>query len=149
MKEKIKHLIEVFDIKKFIKFGMIGVLNTLVDFIVYTIAYYLICKATGYVPNTVGNPFWITAVAQAIAFVTAALNSFVLNKIWTFEKKNKVTKQEATRAVVTNIGYYVVSLILIRGVAAIFHIPDTIAKLPATCCMILYNYLMNKFWVFK
>ena len=32
MKEKILHLIEVFDLKRFIKFGLIGVLNTLVDF---------------------------------------------------------------------------------------------------------------------
>ena len=35
MKEKILHLIEVFDLKRFIKFGLIGVLNTLVDFVVF------------------------------------------------------------------------------------------------------------------
>ena len=35
MKEKILHLIEVFDLKRFIKFGFIGVLNTLVDFVVF------------------------------------------------------------------------------------------------------------------
>ncbi len=149
MKEKIKHLIVVFDIRKFIKFGIIGVLNTLVDVGVFFVAYRLICAGAGFPPNGTDNPAWITAVTQAISFVTAALNSFVWNKLWTFQKKNRVTKQEATRYIVTNVGYYIVSLLLIRGVASLFHVPDTIAKLPATCCMILYNYLMNKFWVFQ
>ena len=30
MMEKLKHLLKVFDLRKFIKFGLIGVLNTLV-----------------------------------------------------------------------------------------------------------------------
>ena len=37
MKEKIIYLIQVFDLKKFLKFGMIGVLNTLVDFAVFIV----------------------------------------------------------------------------------------------------------------
>ena len=35
MNEKLVHLIQVFDLKKFMKFGLIGVLNTLVDFAVF------------------------------------------------------------------------------------------------------------------
>lgn len=149
MKEKIKHLILVFDIRKFIKFGTIGVLNTLVDAAVFFVAYRLVCSGAGLAPNGISNPTWVTAVAQAIAFVTASLNSFVWNKRWTFEKRGKVSRQEAVRFLVTNIGYYLVSLFLIRGVATLFGVPDTVAKLPATLCMIFYNYLMNKFWVFR
>lgn len=149
MKERIKRLIEAFDIKKFMKFGLIGVLNTVVDVVVFFLVFRLICAAAGYDPKATDLPFWMTAAAQAISFVAAALNSFLWNKSWTFEKKNKVTRREATRFLVTNVGYYVVSLLLIRAVAALFGVPDTVAKLPATCCMILYNYLMNKFWVFQ
>ena len=35
MREKLVHLIQVFDLKKFMEFGLIGVLNTLVDFAVF------------------------------------------------------------------------------------------------------------------
>ena len=35
MREKIVRLIEVFDPKRFVKFGLIGVLNALVDFCVF------------------------------------------------------------------------------------------------------------------
>lgn len=149
MKKKLRYLIEVFDVRKFIKFGMIGVLNTLVDVAVFAVALRVLCAAAGYDSNAADLPLWLTAVAQAISFVTASLNSFLWNKRWTFEKKNRVTRQEAVRFIVTNVGYYLVSLFLIRSVASLFHVSDKIAKLPATCCMILYNYLMNKFWVFK
>ena len=149
MREKIKHLLEVFDLRKFIKFGLIGVLNTIVDLVVFYIAHRLICLGMGLSADALDNPAWLTAVAQAISFVVANVHSFIWNKFWTFQKRNRVTKKEAGRYVVTSVGYYLLSLVLIRAVAAVFHVPDTIAKLPATCCMILYNYLMNKFWVFK
>ena len=149
MREKLKNLIVVFDVRKFIKFGTIGVLNTLVDAAVFFVVYRILCTGAGLPPSGTDNPAWVTAVAQAVAFVTASLNSFLWNKRWTFEKRNKLTRREVVRAVVTNVGYYLVSLLLIRGVAALFQVPDTVAKLPATLCMIFYNYLMNKFWVFR
>ena len=149
MREKLKALIVAFDIKKFIKFGTIGVLNTAVDAAVFFMAYRLICSGAGLDPRAMGNPAWVTAAAQAIAFVVASLNSFLWNKSWTFEKRGKITRREAVRFLVTNLGYYLVSLLLIRGMATLFGVPDTVAKLPATLCMIFYNYLMNKFWVFQ
>lgn len=149
MKEKLKRLIEAFDIKKFIKFGLIGVLNTVVDMVVFYIAYRLLCSGAGLDANATGNPGWVTAVAQAISFVVAAIHSFIWNKLWTFEKRDRVTRREAVRYIVTNLGYYLLSLVLIRAVASLFHVSDPVAKIPATCCMILYNYLMNKFWVFQ
>ena len=149
MKEKAKALIVAFDIKKFIKFGTIGVLNTLVDAAVFFVVYRLLCTWAGLDISAAGNPTWVTAAAQAVAFVTASLNSFLWNKRWTFEKKGKVTRQEAVRFLVTNVGYYLVSLLLIRGVANLFGVSDVVAKLPATLCMILYNYLMTKLWVFR
>ena len=149
MKEKILHLIEVFDLKRFIKFGFIGVLNTLVDFVVFYLLNRFVIKDGPTLvllgATIVAGPY----ISNAISYVVANIHSFIWNKFWTFQKRNRVTKKEAGRYVVTSVGYYLLSLVLIRAVAAVFHVPDTIAKLPATCCMILYNYLMNKFWVFK
>ena len=65
MKEKAKALIVAFDIKKFIKFGTIGVLNTLVDAAVFFVVYRLLCTWAGLDISAAGNPTWVTAAAQA------------------------------------------------------------------------------------
>lgn len=148
MKEKLQRLLAVFEPRKFIKFGLIGVLNTLVDVIVFYFVYRLLCMGTGLDPDTLNVPGWVAAAAQAVSFLVAALNSFIWNKLWTFEKKGKPTGREVVRSLVTNLGYYLLSLALISLISRLFLLPATTAKLPATCVMFLYNYLMNKFWVF-
>lgn len=149
MKNKLKRLLDAFDPRRFVKFGLIGVLNTLVDLIVFYFVYRLFCAGAGLDPDGLQNPSWVAAAAQAVSFVVAALNSFVWNKLWTFEKRGKPTGREIFRYLVTNLGYYLLSLGLIGLISRIFLLPATTAKLPATCIMLLYNYLMNKFWVFK
>ena len=59
---------------QFVKFAVVGVANTLIDWLVYYgLIFYII-------PD--GRP-----TAKAISFVVAVINSFVLNSIWTFRKE--------------------------------------------------------------
>lgn len=134
MKEKILYLIEIFDIRKFIKFGTIGVLNTLVDLG----SYYVINKMIGVGPY----------LSQVLSFIIAALNSFLFNKFWTFEKRNPVTRREAGRYLVTNIGYLTCSLLFMRVFIGVFALDPFVAKFPTAVFMVMFNYLMAKFWVF-
>src|SRR3981081_721191 len=55
---------------QFVKFGIVGVSNTLLTFIVYT----LLLKVFG---------VWYLA-ASAIGFAVGAVNGFLLNRRWTF-----------------------------------------------------------------
>lgn len=159
MKEKILTLIEAFDIKKFLKFGLIGVLNTLVDFVVfYVLDKYLIGGGPTVVllgMTLVMGPY----ISNFISYVIANIHSFVWNKLWTFKKKDKITRQEALRYILTSIGYVAVSTvclaIFMAALEAVplpaFLSPDSIpmlAKIPTAGITIFYNYLMNKFWVF-
>lgn len=57
-------------LEQFIKFGLVGVTNTLLTFVVFTI----LTKAFG---------VWYVA-ASAAGFVVGASNGFVLNRRWTF-----------------------------------------------------------------
>jgi putative flippase GtrA len=57
-------------IVQFVKFGIVGVSNTLIAFAVYT----LLLKGFG---------VWYLA-ASAIGFVVGAINGFLLNRRWTF-----------------------------------------------------------------
>ncbi|MEY8403014.1 GtrA family protein [Oscillospiraceae bacterium 44-34] len=160
MKEKIIYLIQVFDLKKFLKFGMIGVLNTLVDFAVFFVMDRWVI-GEGPVLVLLG-----TAVAtglylsNAIAYVIANIHSFLWNKFWTFQKRDKITKGEAARYLVTSAGYLIISTVSLAVCTRILTLPlfaglvpenwvNLMAKLPTAVVTIFYNYLMNKFWVFK
>lgn len=160
MKEKLIHLIQVFDLRKFLKFGVIGVLNTLVDFAVfYLMDRWVIGEGPTLVllGTTVASGLYIS---NAIAYVTANIHSFVWNKFWTFQKRDKVSRKEAGRYLATSAGYLLISSLSLAVFTHLFSAPflarivpggwvNMLAKLPTASITIFYNYLMNKFWVFQ
>ena len=160
MREKIVRLIEVFDPKRFVKFGLIGVLNTLVDFCVFFLMDRWVIGAGPTLAllgmTVVAGPY----ISNAVAYVVANINSFVWNKLWTFEKRDRVTGGEAGRYLATSAGYVLISTVSLAVCIRILSLPviaplvpegwtNLLAKLPTACVTIFYNYLMNKFWVFK
>lgn len=160
MKEKIIHLIQVFDLKKFLKFGIIGVLNTLVDFVVF---YAMDRWVIGEGPTLALLGMTIVAgpyISNFISYVVANVHSFLWNKFWTFQKKDKITSGEAARYLMTSVGYLLISTVSLAVFIRVFSLPvfvglvpenwiNLLAKLPTAVVTIFYNYLMNKFWVFK
>ena len=160
MREKIVRLIEVFDPKRFVKFGLIGVLNTLVDFCVFFVMDRWVIGAGPTLAllgmTVVAGPY----ISNAVAYVVANINSFVWNKLWTFERRDRVTRGEAARYLLTSAGYVLISTVSLAVCIRILSLPviaplvpqgwtNLLAKLPTACVTIFYNYLMNKFWVFK
>lgn len=160
MKEKLIHLLQIFDLKKFLKFGVIGVLNTLVDFAVF---YVMDRWVIGEGPTLLLLGTTVAAgiyISNAIAYVVANIHSFVWNKFWTFQKRDKITRGEAGRYLLTSAGYLLISSLSLAIFTRILSVPvlagivpdnwvNMLAKLPTACVTIFYNYLMNKFWVFK
>ena len=160
MKEKLIHLLQVFDLKKFIKFGIIGVLNTLVDFAVfYVMDRWVIRDGPTLVllgMAVVTGPY----LSNAVSYVVANIHSFFWNKFWTFQKRGRVTGREAGRYLATSLGYLLISSLSLAVFIRVLSLPvlagvvseewvNPLAKLPTACVTIFYNYLMNKFWVFK
>lgn len=160
MKDKLIRLVRLFDPKKFVKFGLIGVLNTLVDFGVFYVMDRWVIRE-GPVLVLLGTAMAVGPyLSNAIAYVVANIHSFVWNKLWTFEKRNRVTGGEALRYLATSAGYVLLSTVSLAVCIRILSLPvlaplvpegwtNLLAKLPTACVTIFYNYLMNKFWVFK
>ena len=78
IKEFIKYIDKKIDLKKLFKFGITGVLNTAVDWIISSLLYY--CFA-------VSSP-----VSKVAGQITAIINSYFVNKHWTFKNNNKHKK---------------------------------------------------------
>lgn len=160
MKEKLIRLIRLFDPKKFLKFGIIGVLNTLVDFVVF---YVMDRWVVGEGPTLVLLGTTVTAglyISNFIAYAAANIHSFLWNRFWTFRKRNRITRGEAARYLATSAGFLLISSLSLTVFTGILSAPllagvvpedmvHVLAKLPTSCVTIFYNYLMNKFWVFR
>ena len=131
---KIKELIEKFNIRGFIKYGLVGVANTIVDFVVF------------YLLNSLLNVAMIPA--QIISFLAGALNSYLLNRKWTFKVAHNVSKGEVFRFCLGKAGYLLCNLLLLEFFTWLLPISAFVAKFPTAVILIFFNYLYDKIVVF-
>ena len=84
-------------------------LNTLVDFAVF---YVMDRWVIGEGPTFVLLGTRVAAglyISNAIAYAAANIHSFIWNKFWTFQKRDRVTRGEAARYLATSAGYLLIS----------------------------------------
>ncbi|MBI4414835.1 MAG: GtrA family protein [Candidatus Kerfeldbacteria bacterium] len=124
--------------RQFVKFGLVGVTNTLWDFLVYLLL------TRGWLG------FHMTPiVANGIAFVAAMVNSYILNKRWTFRDSSPQHHIQFTKFSIINL----VTLALYELLFYIFHqrmhLYDIIGKLIAVLLVMIWNFSANRYWTFK
>lgn len=125
-------------LKEMVKFSIVGVWNTILDFAVYF-------------GLTRSSQFWLDNFlwANLIAFVIAATSSYILNKNWTFRDKSKrIYIQYPKFILVSAIGLSLNETILYLLVSHI-QIYDLFAKGAAVGAVMFWNFSVNKFWTFK
>jgi putative flippase GtrA len=120
---------------QFIKFNIVGLANTLLDYGVFTLLIWLGLESI--------------IIAQCISYGIGILNSYFFNKYWTFTQKNKVQPKQVVRFLTLN-GF---GLLLSLGLLTLFtdqlHYKVQLAKLLATIGTMLFNFAGNKLWVFR
>lgn len=130
---------------EFIKFGLVGVMNTAVDFIVFTL---LMLAGVQYL------------AAQVVSYAAGTLNSYVVNKLWTFKgvkegeaagKAASLTadRGEFVRFMLLNAGTLLLSLVLLYWLKSGLGLPALLAKLLVTGVTVVVNYIGSKLWVFR
>ncbi|BBH20743.1 putative membrane protein YngA [Paenibacillus baekrokdamisoli] len=115
-----------------LKFGSVGLINTVVDIAVFTLL------------TTLG----VTAiVAQVISYSCGVLNSYYMNRSWTFQKKKQVRGQWLKFLVVNLISLAVITVLL-----SLLHehteLPLFFCKLIATAFSVVLNYIGSRYWAF-
>lgn len=132
-------------LRQVLRFGLVGGLNTLVDLLILNFLLLLF--------PTTSTP--IILAYSALAYSLGAVNSFLLNKYWTFGFRQRTTRREVVRFIVTTlcgIGWSSIILWLASRVLHPFLVNTTIwanaSKVLAIVGTALISYLGMRLWVF-
>ena len=134
--EHINTLINNKKFKPIMRFGCVGGLNTIVDFGVFTL---------------INSLFGVNyVVSQILSYSSGTLNSYFLNKLWTFDdtKTNKKTTKEVVQFIVVNSASLGVSLISLSILMNGSSMNSFFAKIISMVLAQVVNFLGYRFWVF-
>lgn len=133
--EMINHVLNG-KLKHLSRFSLVGVANTLIDFLVFTLL------------NSLGVNY---ALSQAIGYGSGVLNSYIFNKRWTFQDKNtgKENVYELVKFVIINLVTLIITTIAIRFLVDNLGLNKYIAKVLVTLLAQVTNFLSYKLWVFR
>lgn len=143
-------------IKQALKFGTVGILNTLVDYVVF----YIMLAGLNV------DKIW----AQVVATAVAMCGSYIINKHWTFGEHAKSKKRQIAKFIITNIVAMSCTIVftsffhdilhvhswangLLKAFGTSFRLNEDMGvmfcKVIASLLSLIINFSGNKFWVFK
>lgn len=132
---------------QFVKFGIVGGLNALVDLGVLNFLIYLTGIAAG----------WQYGLFKSISFIFGVTNSYLWNRNWTFHSESEEKTMEFTKFIFVNLigsainigsALFVVNVIGIRGDFS----PEqwaNIGAISSVAISLIWNFFGMKFIVFK
>lgn len=121
---------------QFIKFCIIGVFNTLINLVVL----YLFTDIFGFY-------YMFSAV---IAFLVAVTNSFIFNKLWTFEEKlNHKVYFKSIKFIVVSVIALLINLVILYVLVEYFKMWYMAAQLVGIATNLIINFIGNKLWTFQ
>ncbi len=131
---------------QFVKFGIVGVSNTVISYLLYTFAL-LAMRQFG--------------LFSSIDYLIATVIAFVLSVLWSFYWNNKMVfvmeegqSRNLWKALIkTYISYsftglFLNSVLMVLWVQ-VFHISEFIAPIINLLISVPVNFIINKFWAFK
>ena len=123
---------------QFLKFNAVGLLNTLIDFAVFTLLHSL---------GMVNTP------AQIISYSAGTANSFFWNKKVTFRDENGGSKDsfdrmQLVRFIILNLVVLGISVLLMHLLTDQLGIQVLISKVLVTFVTVIINFIGSRKWVF-
>lgn len=120
---------------KAMKFAVVGVANTLVDFGMFTLLAELLSVDI--------------YLSQLVSFLAGTANSYVFNRSWTFKSSQKFWSPVLIRFLLLNLAMLLFSSSLLW----LFYQQMGFHKLVAKACSVVIslaiNFVINRLWVFR
>lgn len=131
---------------QFVKFGLVGLMNTFVDIGVYWIALWLFTAL-----NWFGDKAYM--VATYLGFVVSFFNMFYWNNKYVFKEKEGETRSVWLSLIKLFLSYSITGVVikplcmflLVDGLG----FPEALAPIPIMLITIPLNFLLSKLWAFR
>lgn len=130
-------------VRQFIKFAIVGAVNSLVDWAVYFPLRILFQNITSLDLQIARQ------IAKALSFIVSALSSYYMNRKWTFASKEKRVIAEASKfMIVASVGLLINSTVF-YFITSYFGWAEFYGLVIATAVATFWNFFVNKGWTFK
>ena len=137
-----------------IKYGIVGVLNTLLTAATIWIMMFLVFQTEKENPSST----LVASVSNITGYIVGLINSFVINRKWTF-KSNNNWKNEFIKFIMAFLICYIPQFFLVNFLNTntdyYFDVQPVVISHTYTCQLIgivfytSINFLLNKFFTFK
>lgn len=122
-------------LSQFIKFSLVGVSNTLVNYLVFLLLYSLL--GLHYLPSA------------ALGWIAGIINSYLLNRRFTFRARHSANLGEGLRFGLVSAGAGVLNLIVLHMLVEWAGMMPELAQVLAIICSYIPNFLFTKLWIFR
>ena len=121
--------------KRLFKYGIVGLLNTFVDFAVFSaLVYGLSAEAI---------------VAQPVSYLCGFANSYIWNRKWTFRSGKRADVRELIRFGVVNAVSFGLATVALMAVVSGLGWNALIGKAASIVVSLAVNYIGSRMWVFR
>lgn len=123
-----------------IRFALVGLTNFVVSFTVFYLSFH-------YLPDAVKRHAPDAALANLLAYLAGMVNSFLLNRSWTFQASGNAALQ-AVRFTLVNLSSLALSTLVMFHFVDVRGYPEIAVWVPTTLLVMTLNYLGCRHWAF-
>jgi len=120
--------------KQFLKFGLVGLSNTLISYLTYVLLVYFSVHYQ---------------IANIVAFVISSLSGFLLNRSWVFKAKHSAATMQLVKYYIIYGSSLFISLLFSYFWIEMLGINKYLPPIFNLCITVPYNYFFNKIWAFR
>jgi putative flippase GtrA len=120
--------------KSLIKFVVVGLTNTGIDILIFTLLVFLEIPVLP---------------AQFVSYSCGIINSYFLNKFWTFHEKERPNLKQPIKFIFINMLTLGVVTLLLNEFYHHLEYSLLVSKLMSSSVGVLINYCGSRLWVFK
>lgn len=122
-------------IKKLLRFGIVGGLNTAVTLLIFYLLHHSL--AINYL------------VASVMAYTAGIVNSYIWNRYWTFKSKTETIASEFSKFTILNLIGLALNTVFMAIFVEVGHLQPFTSQGISILLIFLLNFFGNYYWVFK
>ena len=131
------------------RFALVGCTNFVVSFTAFFLSFnYLPPSAVATLAGSASSHPPQAAVANVIAYLAGMVNSFLLNRSWTFRATSGNALPQALRFTAVSLFSLTMSTVVTFALVDVLGLPSLAVWVPLTAVVVVVNYLGCKYWAF-